>query len=119
MDAQANYCNYARLFERWAADMLREYVHQEPDVVRIAQAKVRLIDQYFQWRVQVPKSHRNRIGEDGHICIFHVFERAYQQIKMVELTLSPPPIIVQPPPPPRALTEIGGIYLGEVVGTEE
>jgi len=117
---QANYCNYAVVFEQWAADTLRDYLHQERDAGRIAQAKVRLIDRYFEWRAQVPKSHRNRTGESGHICIFHIFERAYQQIKMMELTLPPPAIIVQPPPSqPRALAEVPAIYIGEVMGPEE
>lgn len=119
VDARTNHCKYAQVFEQWAVDLLREYVRREPNMVSFAQAKVHLIDRYFEWRVAVPKSHRNRIGEGGHTCIFHVFEQAYHQIKMAELILAPSVVVVSPPPAPPALPQVAGIYLGEVIGDED
>ena len=60
------------------------------------------------------------MSENGHTCIFHVFERTYQRIRMVELKLVPPVMVIEVPvkPPPPALPQVQGIYLGEVMGEE-
>ena len=72
-----------------------------------------------EWRAQVPKNHRHRVSENGHTCIFHVFERTYQRIRMVELKLVPPVIVIEVPvKAPPALPQVQGIYLGEVIGEE-
>jgi len=76
-------------------------------LISLNQAKVLLLDKYFEWRAYVPKSHRSRMAETGHTCIFYVFEEAYRQIKLAELALAPPrlyeppqlPMILPPEPP--------------------
>lgn len=110
-----NYCTPARVFKQWTLEMLAEYLSRTPTPIQLAQAKVLLVDRYFEWRATVSKSHRNRVGENGHVCIFHVFEQAYQQIRMVQLTVTPPQLMV-PAPPVKPPTQIQGITLGEVLG---
>lgn len=110
-----NYCQHAQLFHQWTEELLETYVRTGPTPTRLAQAKVFLTDRFMEWRALVPKSHRNRIGDNGHICVFHVFERGWQQIRTVELRLIPP--LYLPPPAPR-LPQIGGIMLGEVIGED-
>lgn len=114
-DPYANHCRFARIYGRWTAELLATYVYKEPSPVRLAQAKVLLVDSLVDWRATVPKSHRNRIGESGHFCIFHVFERAMHQIRLVQLTLTPPQLFIPAPapPPPPSVPQIAGIFLGE------
>lgn len=95
-------CSYARRFADWAAEVCHDAL-QRQDLIALNQAKVLLLDKYFEWRAFVPKNHRYRMTETGHICIFHIFEEAYRQIKLAELTLSPPKLIEPPPAPLPAL----------------
>ncbi|MCJ7516551.1 MAG: HAD-IC family P-type ATPase, partial [Methanomassiliicoccales archaeon] len=44
-----------QVFRVWADGMLEEYVRTNPTPVRLAQAKVLLIDRFFEWRASVPK----------------------------------------------------------------
>jgi hypothetical protein len=87
-------------------------------IVAVNQAYVRLITKYFDWRSAVPKAHRNRIGETGHTCIFHVFERAYHQLRVIELTVTSQPLLFlppeppPPPPPPPQAPQLAAIGLG-------
>jgi hypothetical protein len=118
VDEYVDYCAYAQIFHRWCGELLSQFVDSGPTPVRLAQAKVLLQDRYFGLRASVPKSHRNRMGGHGHICIFQVYEQAYQKIRLVELTLTPPQVVVPTPPPPQAAPKpaLLGITLGEVLG---
>lgn len=109
-----NHCEYARLFHHWGLELLAEYVQTNPTPMRLAQAKVLLLDRYFDWRASVPKSHRNRIGENGHICLHHTLELIFLKIRLVQLSIMPVQIFTSPPPPPPpAPPQIAGIFLGE------
>ena len=105
------WCSYARKFAKWSATLVES---SQPNVVMVNQAKVLLVDKYFEWRIYVPKSHRNRIGTGGHRCIFHVFEQTYEKLRVMELSLTPPMLFI--PPPPLPPPQIGGIFLGNIEG---
>jgi hypothetical protein len=113
-----NKCFYAHGFTGWVQQLINGI--QNPTVVSVNQAKVLLLDKFFEWHRYVPNAHRMRLGNRGHICIFQVFEAAYDHLKVIELSLTPPllflpdsvPII---PPPPR----IAGIFLGEDLDHKE
>ena len=68
-----------RAYKRSATEMFNVYVGERPTPPRLAAAKVVLTDDFFAPRSSVPKSHRNRIGEHGHKCIFHVFEKRFEK----------------------------------------
>jgi hypothetical protein len=109
------WCPYARKFAEWSASLIS--VSQEPSLVEVNQAKVLLLDKYFEWRSHVPKSHRNRVGPGGHRCIYHVFEQTYEKLKVIELSLTPPLLFLPPPPPPPPPTpQIAGLFLGGLDG---
>ena len=112
-------CIYAKHFSEWTAGILVN-VEEIGTGVAVNQGVLRITHQYFEWRTVVPKSHRNRISELGHTCIFHVFEAAYQKLRIIELSISPPPITYPtpppappPPPPPPPPIQIAGIFFGE------
>ena len=105
-----NTCPFANKISTWSDELLANCA-KEPIIVLVNQMKVLLLDQFFSWRQVVPKSHRNRIGEVGHRCIFHVFEEAYQRLKTIELELTPPLLFLPPPPTPPQLE---GIFIGEL-----
>ncbi|MFC2065194.1 hypothetical protein ACFLXB_08890 [Chloroflexota bacterium] len=108
-----NKCFYAHGFTEWVEQLYSTL--SEPTVVTINQAKVLLLDKYFEWHRYVPMEHRMRLGFRGHICIFQVFEAAYDHLKVIELSLTPPLLFlpsyeeVIAPPQPR----LAGIFLGE------
>jgi hypothetical protein len=102
------WCPHARKFAEWSATLVE--TSQGPNLVKVNQAKVLLLDRYFEWRSYVPKSHRNRVGPGGHRCIYHVFEQTYEKLKVIELSLTPPPLFLPPPPPPPP--QIAGLFLG-------
>ena len=108
------WCPYARKFAQWSASLIE--TSEKPELVTINQAKVLLIDKYFEWRTYVPKSHRNRVGPGGHRCIYHVFEQAYEKLRVIELSLTPPLLFIPPPPHPLPPPQIAGIFLGDVEG---
>jgi len=103
-------CVYAQRFSQWAQELVLR-VTQTPDTVGVNQAKVQLQDKYFEWRRYVPKSHRQRLGSGGHQCIFQVYVATYDQLRLLELSLTPPMLFIPPPPPKR---QPGGIYLVDV-----
>jgi len=111
-DTQPRTCIYAQAFREWVTMLNREIVTNTPSVVAVNQAKVLLVDKYFALRSNVPKNHRNRIGENGHICIFHVFEQGYGHLRAIELALIPPLLFLPPKPPPPSLP---GLFLGDVI----
>jgi len=110
-----NKCFYSQGFTTWVEQLISNIIN--PTAVSINQATVLLLDKYFEWHRYVPAEHRWRLGQRGHICIFQVFEAAYDHLKVIELSLTPPllflpnnePIII--PPSPR----IAGIFLGETL----
>jgi hypothetical protein len=107
-----DYCPYAEQFHGWAEALWRTAT-QRATVVSINQAKVLLLDKYFEWRAAVPKAHRNHLSSStGHTCIFYVFEEAYERLKVVELSLAPPMLFLPEPPPPPP--QIAGIFIGNV-----
>ncbi len=107
-EEQPNHCLFAQGFSQWVDQLLLDI--KQPTIMRVNQAKVQLIDKFFDWYRYVPRNHRLRQGTRGHTCIFQVFEIGYQRLKVVELALTPPLLFLPPvPPPPR----IAGIFLGE------
>src|SRR5436190_5780084 len=114
-EEQPNYCVYARKFSEWANELCVGAT-QDPTIVRINQGKVLLVDKYMQWKASVPKRHRMYTGS-GHDCIFHVFETAYDRLRVIELSLTPPMLFIPaPPPPPLPPPTIAGVFLGELDG---
>ena len=102
------WCPYARKFAKWAATLVE--TSNQPRLVAVNQAKVLLLDKYFEWRSYVPKGHRNHVGAGGHRCIYQVLEQTYEKLKVIELSLTPPLLFLPPPPPPPP--QIAGIFLG-------
>ena len=108
---QPDHCSFAEQFAPWAEELL-DRVTDNPGVVSVNQSKVLLLDKYFEWRAVVPKPHRYHLGRGkGHVCIFQVFETAYERLKVLELSLTPPLLFLPGPPPPRP--QIAGIFIGE------
>lgn len=101
-------CRYARSFSDWAVQVLD--VSQD-SIVALNQAKVLLVDKYFEYFSIVPKRHRYHFSPRGHVCIFQVFLEFYQRLKARELALSPPMLFLPVPPSPPP--QIAGIFIGE------
>jgi hypothetical protein len=74
---------------------------------------VQLTDYYFALRDYVPKSHRNRINPNDHLCIFHVFEEGYHSLKMAEASLK----LLAAATPPAPQQEV--IYAPMILGEED
>lgn len=113
-EEERDICPYALQFETWAIELVREH---GTTLVSINQGKVLLVDRYFEWRATVPTAHRNRVNDQGHICIFHVFDEAYRTFRTRELSIRPPIIFIpepKPPLPPPSPPQIAGIFIGEV-----
>lgn len=116
-------CLPAQRFAAWAEEICKQAVESK-SLVSIAQTKVLLVDKLFEWRSCVPRSHRNRIGEQGHFCIWHVFEAAYLKLRIAELSLTPPMLFLPPPPPPPPakivkVYKVDGFPIGEMEEDEE
>ncbi|MCL5960830.1 MAG: hypothetical protein M1358_16275 [Chloroflexi bacterium] len=112
-DEEPRRCVFAQEFFRWTSQLCLG-VAQDPSIVCVNQAKILLLDRYFEWRSFAPKSHRNRLGTNGHNCIFQVFSETYERLKVVELSLTPPMLFLPSPPPPApAPPQIAGIFIGE------
>lgn len=116
-EEQSSLCPFAEKFSEWVRE-LGTKVTRDSSIVTVNQAKIMLIDKYFEWRAVVPKAHRNRIGVSGHHCIFHVFVQTYELLKAVELSLTPPMLFLPPSPlppaPPPSPPQIAGIFIGEI-----
>jgi hypothetical protein len=106
-----DFCFYGQAFTCWADQLIKDL--KPPKIVSINQAKVLLLDKFFEWYRYVPKAHRQKLGMHGHTCIFQVLVSAYEQLKVLELSLTPPLIFIpepiQVPPPPQ----IEAIFLAE------
>jgi hypothetical protein len=105
-----DFCPYARKFYEWTNGLLSS-VSQEHDVVSVNQAKLLLQDKWQEWRSEAPRRHSNHFSNRGHYCLFHVYERAYHQLRVIELSLTPPLLFLPPPEPP--LPQLPTIYFGE------
>src|SRR5436305_1741164 len=74
-------CEYAERFGQWT-ETLCSTLEKRPDINAVYQAKILLVDRFFSWRTSVPKPHRYRMSETGHKCLWHVFEEAYNRIRV-------------------------------------
>lgn len=100
----------AQLFGAWAKDMCTTAI-QKKDQIALNQAKVLLLDKFFEWRASIPKKQYNDF--------FAVLEEAYHQVKIAQLSLTPPMLFLpSPPPQPVYVTKhyhYPGFQLGETV----
>src|SRR5689334_4244347 len=94
---QGELCAYARSFASWVKQTCQSALNP-PSALSINQAMLLLLKKYFEWRDAVPHAHRNRAGNTGHVCVYHIFDRGYHRLRVAELVLTPP-ILVQPPQP--------------------
>lgn len=120
-EEQDDICIYARSFSADIEHMCRDAI-SNPSHISTNQAIVIVVKKFMEYRTLVPKSHRNRISEHGHFCIFHAFERAVQTLLLLQMRLAPPIFFEPPPPtpplPPPQLPQIMGITLGEMIEEE-
>lgn len=114
------FCSYATQFNSWAQQLISS-VEQGADQERLLalyKAKLLLLDKYFDWRNFVPKSHRYRLSTQGHRCLYSVFEDTYNQLRLIELSLTPPLLVAStghsPARLPAPVYQIAGIALGEL-----
>ena len=100
-------CIYAQHFAAWAETLYQEEV-QAPTHIGINQKMLLLTKKYFEWRAAVPKAHRDRISERGHVCLFPIFERTFHRLKVLELSLAPEMLFLPAPspPPPTKVTKV-------------
>ena len=108
-EERLNTCIYAQKFSAWVEKLLAREA-RENSIIFVNQAKVMLVDRYFEWRSVVPKRHRIR----RHQCITQVFEGAYERLKAIELALMPPLLFLPPPPSSPPPAQIAGIFMGEL-----
>lgn len=117
-----NFCVFARQFNDWVGKVCTDAV-RDPTDIGINQAKVLLVDRYFEWYSAVPQAHKNHLGtRDSHTCIFQVFLNAYTTLKAAELSITHPPRFFEPPSPPTQVhvkkvvqPQIAGLAIGEEV----
>ena len=57
---QPDRCQYALTFSEWVEELLRDSV--PPSIVTVNQAKVQLVDKFFEWRKFVPRSHQRHVS---------------------------------------------------------
>lgn len=91
-------CPHAKQFSHWVQALFERMDLQ--DRMQVQQAILQLTLQYHQWYQQVPQAHRVRVGPKGHLCIFHVFMAALDELMVARVDIDPP-IYTPPPPPPR------------------
>jgi hypothetical protein len=97
-------CIFGKQYEAFARDLCQT-VLKNPSHIAVNEGYLELFKKYMEWRIAVPKNHRNRIGR-GHRCIFHVLESGYQQLRRLELMLPTPKLYLPPvvmPPEPKPL----------------
>ena len=96
-EEQPKFCVYAQKFNTWAEELVVAAT-RAATVVGINQTKVRLLDRYWEWYAVVPKKHRTYLGgtRNSHVCVFQVFQIAYERLRVVELSLTPPLLFVSP-----------------------
>lgn len=91
-------CMYAEGFSAWVRDLFDRV--DLKDLMQIHQATLQLTMQYHQWYAQAPQAHQVRVGPKGHLCIFHVFIHALNDLMEARTSLDPPTYFPPPPPPP-------------------
>jgi len=119
-EEEIEFCEYAQSFLDWGNQLLSKTKKQT--VVSINQVKILLLDKFFEWYRYVPRSHRLKMGQRGHICIFQVLVSLYAQLKVIELEITPPMVFEPPPPPPMKILprpSLAGIVLGEDTDEDE
>lgn len=103
-DKEPKMCVHAQDFAAWITENIHPLL-KYPNPISINQSKLRILDRYFDYRAAVPKAHRDCISDRSHVCIFHTFERAFQELRLCELKLLPPLLFIPPAPSaPPALT---------------
>jgi len=103
-------CPYAQKFSEWVNALLVG-LSEKPNIVSVNQAKILLQDKWHDWRTVSPKRHRDHLSYRGHICLFHVYEQAYKQLRVLELSLTPPLLFL----PPKPRSQVPQIFLGDEV----
>jgi hypothetical protein len=116
----ANYCEDAKALWRYTDDVLNRYVRGSTDLIRLAQAKVLLVDRYLDFRAYAAKVHRDKVGEKGHICLYQVWIAGLHEVRTAQLKLDPPEVLIVPPkseptPPAGAYALLPpAVFLGEL-----
>src|SRR5260370_1167071 len=92
-------CPAAHQFQQWTETLCKnvgeEVRYNNPRAaVAVNQEKILLTEKSFEGRAAVPKAHRNRTGE-AHTCLYHVFVKTSQPLRVIELSL-PPPLLFLP-----------------------
>ena len=104
VEREGERCPFAQRYLEWAQALCAP-LEQQHGVVAINQAKLRLTDQYFNWRAVVPKAHRDRATCPAGMCLLGQFTDTYEKLLALELALEPPPLSLPPPPKrPRSST---------------
>lgn len=106
-ESKPDICPYAQKFIQWTEKLLSE--NESFDVIGINQAKLKLLDKYFDWFQSVSNVHRFRASPRGHTCIYHVFAQTYIKLRQIELSLNPKALYSEGSFPPQ----IAGIFIGE------
>lgn len=97
-----NTCTWAREFESWTRDLVKS-VQASPSTERINQAKLGLLDRYYEWRARTPVQHKRPDGKRGkHRCISEVMDETYNKLQAEALKLNPP-LLSKPPKPKKPL----------------
>lgn len=125
---QPTMCAYATQFKHWTDGLCTSTATLAADPERdgtfgVALAYAQLTTRYFEWRSSVPQDHKYRAGpKSSHICIYHVFDQAYHQLRTIQLSLSRPllpPALPVTSPPPEPVYKLSGIPLGEIEEEDE
>jgi hypothetical protein len=122
-DPFAQYCADSKAYWRYTDEALNKYVRSTIDPIRLAQAKVLITDRYLEFRAYASKTHRDKIGDKGHICLYQVWIAAMHEIRVRQLALEPPRVmkIVTPKKESAPATEAyavlpPAVFLGEWKG---
>ena len=117
-EAQEDLCTYAQHFGVWAEGLIGP--GRAADTYRRQPEDAAAHEKVFRVAGRGAQGAWVRIGERSHICIFHIFERFFFRLKVLELSLTPPMLFLPPPPPPPppppTAPMLMGITLGEVLG---
>lgn len=70
-------CEHAVAFVAWANERF-EHLSNEPTPATLNQARLELLDKYFDWLQAVSNQHRITVpGANSHVCILEVFQAGY------------------------------------------
>ena len=106
------HCKHAAEFAQWAQEQI-ERARENPTAISINQAKLFLLDRYWDWYASVGSRHQKHIGQrNSHTCIFQVFAESYAQLRALELSTTPPPITEPSSAPREPMAQIPGLVLG-------